>query len=490
MSKRSEVSASDQSLLVNMLVQNLEMKNSPNHQETFNGSSHSSRNSFQKTVKTNPEQDWEEYVKKTNLILPDSSQIHPIQYQTVTSVDEANFVQDFLQLDINSPYYPQLQYEIDPSRNGTYDTDSTYQQFKNYNNHSGFSFMESSPHFDFTSDQLSTHYMRSSSKETLENNDPPFSSVLGSIETMSIEETISKEKPPSPPQSKNPLTRSWADVANSPIQPRSVTSAPKAPAPVESKRKEKTEHTQKQQQFFKEKSHSSSNINKSDQSGTNVGSPMTVRHSPGLNGENFDINPTFARFFVIKSYSEDDVHKAIKYNIWASTDTGNKRLDTAFRESASKGPIYLFFSVNASGQFCGMAQMTSAVDYEKKCDLWTQDKWKGQFQLKWIFIKDIPNNYLRHIRLENNENKPVTNSRDTQEIFLEQGKEMLKIFQSFKSKTSIIDDFTYYDQRQEQMKQKKLGESGSSEENLEISTGGTRLTRNRNTRPNNNKKID
>lgn len=59
-----------------------------------------------------------------------------------------------------------------------------------------------------------------------------------------------------------------------------------------------------------------------------------------------------ALFFVIKSYSEDDVHKSIKYNVWASTPNGNKRLDSAYHdaqkrmeEKGSKCPIFLFFSV-------------------------------------------------------------------------------------------------------------------------------------------------
>ena len=84
-----------------------------------------------------------------------------------------------------------------------------------------------------------------------------------------------------------------------------------------------------------------------------------------------------ARFFIIKSYSEDDVHKSIKYGLWASTVTGNGRLDAAYREHASNGPIYLFFSVNASGQFSGMARMESAIDYKKKFGAWAQDKWSG-----------------------------------------------------------------------------------------------------------------
>jgi len=93
---------------------------------------------------------------------------------------------------------------------------------------------------------------------------------------------------------------------------------------------------------------------------------------------------------------------------------GNKRLDQAFKEREGKGPIYLLFSVNGSGHFCGMAQMISHVDYNSSSSVWSQDKWKGQFKVKWVYVKDVPNQQLRNIRLENNENKPVTNSRDTQ----------------------------------------------------------------------------
>lgn len=72
--------------------------------------------------------------------------------------------------------------------------------------------------------------------------------------------------------------------------------------------------------------------------------------------------------------------------------------------------------VNASGQFCGVAEMTGPVDFYKDMDFWQQDKWSGSFPVKWHYIKDVPNPNFRHIILENNENKPVTNSRDTQEV--------------------------------------------------------------------------
>ncbi|TVU04584.1 hypothetical protein EJB05_47702 [Eragrostis curvula] len=165
-----------------------------------------------------------------------------------------------------------------------------------------------------------------------------------------------------------------------------------------------------------------------------------------------------ARFFIIKSYSEDNVHKSIKYGVWASTANGNKKLDSAYREAQDKeehSPIFLLFSVNASAQFCGVAEMIGPVDFEKSVDYWQQDKWTGQFPVKWHIVKDVPNNLFRHIILENNDNKPVTNSRDTQEVKLEQGLEMLNIFKSHDDEASILDDFDFYEEREKALLESK-----------------------------------
>ncbi len=74
-----------------------------------------------------------------------------------------------------------------------------------------------------------------------------------------------------------------------------------------------------------------------------------LRVENNYNPKEFDLNPRNARFFIIKSYSEDDIHRSIKYSIWCSTEHGNKRLDNAFKQQENKGPIYLLFSVNGSG---------------------------------------------------------------------------------------------------------------------------------------------
>lgn len=48
-----------------------------------------------------------------------------------------------------------------------------------------------------------------------------------------------------------------------------------------------------------------------------------------------------------------------------------------------------------------------------------------------------------------NENKPVTSSRDTQEIHPVAGAQMLKIFNEYPYESSILDDFSFYERRQE-----------------------------------------
>lgn len=76
---------------------------------------------------------------------------------------------------------------------------------------------------------------------------------------------------------------------------------------------------------------------------------LVVPNKEQYNGEDFSENYSDAKFFVIKSYSEDDIHKSIKYSVWASTPNGNKKLDAAFQEAKEKPgdcPIFLLFSVS------------------------------------------------------------------------------------------------------------------------------------------------
>ncbi|CAF2121127.1 hypothetical protein HID58_009129 [Brassica napus] len=210
--------------------------------------------------------------------------------------------------------------------------------------------------------------------------------------------------------------------------------------------------------FTRVKSKNGSGLISSAGDATNDSS--TAGTNPSLyNHPEFETDYKNARFFIVKSFSEDNVHRSIKYNVWASTPHGNKKLDTAYGDAEKMGgkcPIFLFFSVNASGQFCGVAEMVGPVDFEKDAAYWQQGKWNGQFPVRWHIVKDVPNNRFSHVLLQNNDNKPVTHSRDSQEVKLRQGIEMLRIFKEYEAHTSILDDFDYYDERESQ----KVGEDG------------------------------
>lgn len=137
-----------------------------------------------------------------------------------------------------------------------------------------------------------------------------------------------------------------------------------------------------------------------------------------------------ARFFVIKSYSPLDVEAAIKHKIWTLTEFGNRRLAKAYEE-ATEG-VYLFYLVNGSSRFCGVAEMQAQIDYTKEADIWVESsRWKGIFPVHWHFVTDIPNKFFRLLRVPENENKPVTNSRDAQELPHAVGVAMLNIFSGF-----------------------------------------------------------
>lgn len=96
--------------------------------------------------------------------------------------------------------------------------------------------------------------------------------------------------------------------------------------------------------------------------------------------------------------------------------------------------------------------MIGPVDFNKNLDFWQKETWNGFFPVKWHIIKDIPNRLFQSIRLENNDNKAVTFSKDTQEIGLPQGLQMLHIFKGHPLGTSLLDDFGFYEQREKSLR--------------------------------------
>jgi len=179
------------------------------------------------------------------------------------------------------------------------------------------------------------------------------------------------------------------------------------------------------------------------------------RHLLDINEKNSNITKeinTDCKFFIIKSFSEEDVHKSMKYGVWSSSKKGNITLSNAFNSTKEKGSfVYLFFSCNGSGNFIGVAKMKSPCDFKKSFEYWTQDdKWTGLFEVEWLFIKDVPFKEFKKviITMKDGEIKPIFFARDTQEVPYEQAKIMLNTFEKYQNFYSIFENFEFYDMRQ------------------------------------------
>ncbi|KAK5780118.1 hypothetical protein RI543_002660 [Arxiozyma heterogenica] len=143
--------------------------------------------------------------------------------------------------------------------------------------------------------------------------------------------------------------------------------------------------------------------------------------------------PVNSKFFIIKSNSLEHVKKSFYNSIWSSTHFGNKRLSESFKnlDTNKYSKLFLFFSVNGSGKFCGVAEMISDLRDDLDTSIWSNNgKFGLAFKVRWVIVRDIHNKYLKRFLLPNNEMKPVTNSRDTQEIPYLIGAGILKLFKS------------------------------------------------------------
>ena len=159
------------------------------------------------------------------------------------------------------------------------------------------------------------------------------------------------------------------------------------------------------------------------------------------------------KFFIIKSLTEEDIHKSIKYNVWCSSKTGNIVLNDAYNAAKEKNAdVYLIFTCNGTERYDGIAKMKSNFDEKRQFDLWTQDNvWIGLFDVEWVFIKDVPYKEFRNaiITMNNGEMKPIYQAKDGQEIPYEQGKIMIEKFDKYIYSNTILEHFEYYDLRQE-----------------------------------------
>ncbi|KAM7216897.1 putative serine/threonine-protein kinase [Rhypophila decipiens] len=101
------------------------------------------------------------------------------------------------------------------------------------------------------------------------------------------------------------------------------------------------------------------------------------------------------RYYVLRSDNATDIETSAAHSTWTSSERVNKIINKGYLESG--GRVVLFFSVILSRKFCGIAQMTSALDWESTDPHWVEDVWHGRFSLTWLTHTEISFDLVKHV---------------------------------------------------------------------------------------------
>lgn len=136
------------------------------------------------------------------------------------------------------------------------------------------------------------------------------------------------------------------------------------------------------------------------------------------------------RFFVLKSFSEDNISASLRHDVWA-TIRRNERLISEILDSGYN--VLIFISVYGQSRFFGYALVTSHPGQCKlpKAIFQTADKkifHGNHFDILWIRVIELPFADCLHLKNSLN-NKSLVSSRDGQEVDATTGLELCSLFE-------------------------------------------------------------
>ncbi|KAK3381502.1 YT521-B-like domain-containing protein [Podospora didyma] len=137
------------------------------------------------------------------------------------------------------------------------------------------------------------------------------------------------------------------------------------------------------------------------------------------------------RFFIVKSFNEDNVRKCMDDGVWATQLQNGQVLTSAF---ANCKHVILFFSINKSKAFQGYARMATAPSPDTPRPKWMSGiHWDTSppFRVDWLSKVAVEFFRIGHLKNSYNENAAVLVGKDGQEIEEECGRELLHEMQLF-----------------------------------------------------------
>lgn len=131
------------------------------------------------------------------------------------------------------------------------------------------------------------------------------------------------------------------------------------------------------------------------------------------------------RYFIIRSYNFENIDMSISHGVWATQSRNDDVLNTAYARSER---VVLFFSVNSSAHFQGMAFMVSPVGRTSRKVPWEGNfNSRNLFSVDWECLCDMPHADTEHLRNGLNENRPIHIARDGQEVSEREGAELMHL---------------------------------------------------------------
>ncbi|KAK4666015.1 hypothetical protein QC763_407560 [Podospora pseudopauciseta] len=131
------------------------------------------------------------------------------------------------------------------------------------------------------------------------------------------------------------------------------------------------------------------------------------------------------RFFIVKSFNEQNVEQCMEDNIWTTQAKNSSTFTEAFNQCRN---VILFFSINQSGHFQGYARMTTAPSSKIPRPCWMKSLPWGTsepFRLEWLSTTPLEFRRVRRVTNPLNEGLPVFVGKDGQEIETSVGHELL-----------------------------------------------------------------
>ena len=144
----------------------------------------------------------------------------------------------------------------------------------------------------------------------------------------------------------------------------------------------------------------------------------------------------------------DDLHKALKYGLWASEDEAkNQLLSEAYLSNLSEGKRTLLFFKMPKGVLAGVAVMLSPFQ-DKKLDLWwNHSKSTGSFSIEWLYVKNIDSSSLKSAQLRHS----INSADDFAPLEKPVGAQLTTMFHHlhFSPANSVFKDFPTLDLRED-----------------------------------------